>query len=224
MKKILSIALLAGVLISSCKDDDDPVPPATTANFQPTTAGSTWTYEFKNTTTPSQNHNFTLTATSKDTTVGTKTYKVFTRTDGENEYYYASGADYYQFGGIAGITDRTELLYFKSNVEAPNGWDETKSVVIPGLGTASVKMSYTIVEKLASFSVEGKSYANVVHVKVDLSNISVSGFPVPVASQDLHFYYADGVGRIKSQIKINIPAAGLNSDNETSLKAYTIVP
>lgn len=221
MKKELFGALLAMPLFFAACDKDNSDDNQNTVSYQPTTTGSTWQYESENKLTSTETE-YTLTATDKDTSVGGKSYNVFTNSGGANEYYYSSGNDYYQFGGIAGITGNTELLYLKATGSA---WDETKTVNIPGLGDASVKLNYTLVETIPSMTVAGTAYTNVLHVKVELSNISVSGLPITVASQDLHFYYAPNVGRIKSQIKLTLtpPLGGpITVDQETNLKSATI--
>jgi hypothetical protein len=78
---------------------------------------------------------------------------------------------------------------------------------------------------MASLVVEGVTFTDVFHVKVELSNITVGGVPLTVTSQDLHFYYAPNVGRIKSQLKLTITppiGAPIVVDNETNLKSYLI--
>ena len=225
MKKSIPALLALTLFFAACDKENDPAPPAT-VTFQPTTAGSTWAYETTNNrATPATKTNFTLTAKGTDTTIGTKTYKVFTNSAGANDYYYSDGNDYYQYGGIAGITGNTELLYLKTNIAAGAGWNETKTVAIPGVGNANVKLNYTYVDKVASMTVEGKNYTDVLHIIVSLSNISVGGMPLTVTSQDLHFYYAPGIGRIKSQIKLTIAiplSAPIIADNETNLKSAVI--
>lgn len=212
------------LLLAACKKDNSSGGGTTAVSYQPATAGSTWNYETTNNLNSTKS-TYTLTATSGDSSINGKTYKIFSNTAGTNDYYYSSGTDYYQFGGIAGITGNTELLYLKSSQAAGAGWSETKDVSIPGIGNANVKLSYTFVEKIASMAVEGVTFTDVLHVKVELSNITVSGIPLPVSSQDLHFYYAPNVGRIKSQIRLTItPPIGspIVVDNETNLKTYTI--
>ena len=224
MKKIFPVLFGFSLLLAACSKDNSPGGGTTTPNYQPVTAGSTWTYESTNKLTSAKS-SYTLTATSGDSAINGKTYKIFTNSGGSNDYYYNNGTEYYQFGGIAGITGNTELLYLKSNVAVASGWNETKTVTIPGLGTANVKLGYTLVEKMANLTVEGVTYNDVMHVKVDLSDISVSGIPVTISSQDLHFYYAPNVGRVKSVIKLTLtPPIGspIVTESETNLKSYTI--
>lgn len=223
MKKMLLAFMALSVAMVGChKDDEDPAPPDTNISYQPLTVGSTWSYKTKNNISSAESV-YTLTVTSKDSSINSKNYKVFTRSDGANEYYYNTGDEYYQFGSIVNITGPTELLYLASDVEAGGSWTEAKDVTIPGLGASNLKVTYTVLDKLDSYTVEGKAYSDVIHVKLALSDITLSGIPVPITSQDLNFYYAAGVGRIKQQIKIAI--TGLSPvDNETSLTASTIVP
>lgn len=226
MKKLAPALLLLSLVFAGCNKKNDPTPPVVTVSYQPTTAGSTWIYETTNNITTAK-ASFAVMAKGTDTTVGGKAYKIFTNTSGGNDYYYNNGTDYYQFGGIAGITENTELLYLKTNVAAGTEWNETKLVTIPGIGPANVKISYMLVEKIATMTVEGKSYADVLHVKITLSDITVGGFPVPVSNQEVHFYYAPLVGRIKSEIKLTVTpplGAQLVTDNETNLKSSVIVP
>lgn len=222
MKKILVACMAVSVVLVSCSKDEEPEPIPTDDSYQPVTVGSSWSYETEDKV-ASTKVSYILTASSQDSTINGKSYAVFTRSVGGNEYYYNTGDDYYQFGGLANITAPTELLYLKANVAAGSGWDETKAVNIPGLGNANLKVSYSVVEKLPTFIVEGKTYTDVIHVKLTMSDVTLSGIPVPVISQDLHFYYAAGIGKIKQQVKLNITGIA-PVDNETNLKTYTIVP
>jgi hypothetical protein len=226
MKKMLLAFMAMSVVFASCskddKDDEEETPPPANVSYQPLTVGSTWTYKTKNNITSTEG-SYVLAVTGADTSINGKAYKVFSRTGAGNEYYYNSNDEYYQFGGIANVTAPTELLYLKSNTAVGANWTETKNVTIPGVGDATVKVTYTNVEKLISYSVEGKDYADVIHVKLDLSDVTLSGTPVPIVSQDLHFYYAKGIGRIKQIVKLNITGLG-QRDEELVLTASTIAP
>jgi hypothetical protein len=224
MKGAFYLVIALTVFFAACTKDNNNGGSTNTTTYQPITAGSTWQYELDDKLTTMKSE-FTLTATSKDSSINGRNYTVFTNSSGGNDYYYNDGSNYYQFGGIAGITGNTELLYLKSSVAAGSQWEETKTADITGLGSASVKLTYTLVEKIPSLTVETKTYTEVLHVKVQLSNLNVGGFPLTIASQDLHFYYAPNIGRIKDQVKLTInPPIGsaINVDNETNLKSYTI--
>ena len=216
MKKIAPALLLLSLVFAGCSKDDNPAPPV--ANYQPATANSTWTYNVHNNVNAANSYNFTIKSTGADTTAGGKTYKIYTNTSASNEYYTHTGANYYQYGGFEGLTNAIELNYLKTDAAVNSTWEEIKSVTISGFPvTATFK--YTLTEKLDSYVVNTVTFKNVMHVKVELT---VPG--LTINSQDLHFYYADGVGRIKSQIKLVATFIGVNIDTETTLTNYTIVP
>lgn len=213
---LLSVFMLGTVVFTGCKKDNDPAP--TPPNYQPTTANSSWSFNVHNKVNAANSYNFTLRATAKDTTAAGKTFRVFSNTSGANEYYTQVGNSYFQFGGFAGLTSAVDLNYLRADVAPGGTWEETKTVNVNGI-PASVTFKYTLVEKLSSYVVNTTTFNNVMHVKVDLT---VPG--LNITSQDLHFYYADGVGRVKSMIKLVAPFIGVNIDTETTLTAYTIVP
>jgi len=217
MKKLFALSLIAAVFMSGC-DDDDPAPtPPHVNNYQPTTTNSTWTYKVENKNNPSANFNFTLKAIGKDTAINSKTYKVFTNTSGPNEYYLQSASDYYQFAGFAGLTSNVELNYFK-DAAVGTKWTENKTVTVSGLPLATV-FNYEITEKTATMTINGLNFTNVLKVHVTLA---VTG--VTFTNQDLNFYYVEGVGRVKTQIKLAAAFPAINSDTETTITAYTIAP
>jgi hypothetical protein len=216
MKKLLALSLIAAIFMSGC-DDDDPAPTPPASNFQPTTTNSTWTYKFENKNNAAANYNFTVKAINKDTSINSKTYKVFTSTAGGNEYYLKSGTDYYQFAGFAGLTNSIELNYLK-DAAVGTKWSETKAVTINGF-PVSPTFNYEIKEKLSNLTVNALNFTNVLRVQVTLT---VPG--LTITSQDLNFFYADGVGRVKTQTKLVVSFPVINADTETSITAYTIAP
>ena len=92
MKNTVLIALVALLLgfNSSCKKKDSTPPSTTPQNFQPVSAGSTWTYA---TVSNGVSGSYTITATGNDSTINGKVYKIFTNSAGPNEYYYKTGND-----------------------------------------------------------------------------------------------------------------------------------
>ncbi len=219
MKRILALSALLAVCMTSCDKDDDPQPTVETPDYQPTTANSTWTYHVNNISNSALSFDFTLKASSKDSSINGRTYKVFTNTSGDNEYYTSTGKDYFQYAGFAGITNAIELTYLK-DADLGATWTETKSVTVSGIPLTPT-FTYSIAEVLPTYTVSGMNFTNVKKVHVSLS---IPGLTIPSTDQDLNFYYADGVGRIKSQIKLYVPLAGLNANNETLLTTYTIAP
>jgi hypothetical protein len=61
-----------------------------------------------------------------------------------------------------------------------------------------------------------------------MGNITIPGLPVAITPvTDINTYYAAGVGRIYNRSKVNIvipTQPTINTDDETSLRTYTIVP
>ena len=192
----------------------------------PNTANSTWNYSTKSYAPIPATGSYTLKATNKDTTINSKTYRVYTNSGGPNDYYAQVGTDYYQLGNIGALAgQRVELLYLKDAAAGTN-WSETQMAMIPGIPTAvSVPVNYQIAAKGFDTTISGTTHKDVTRVKITLGAISVSGFPI-VPVTDLTFYYARGVGRIYSRTKIavSVPLVGinLNMDDELTLTSYTI--
>ena len=216
IKKLCLIALVTTFMFGDCNKKTNP-PVTSTPNFQPSKAGSVWNYRNTNLLT-SASFNYTLAATSKDTVVNGRTYKVFTNTSGSNEYYAASGTDYYQFGKFEAIAQNVDLLYLKSALAAGGTWEENKTITVSGVAV-SVKFTYTLAEKDISYTVGSNTFT-----KVSRVNIVLSATGLAITSQNINFYYADGIGRIFSKAKLVVPIAGINSDTETGLLSYTLAP
>jgi hypothetical protein len=105
-------------------------------------------------------------------------------------------------------------------------WSETQTLSMNGF-TATAPVTYQVTEKDISYIVNGKTYTGVTHVKTTLGALSVPGFPIPLTpTSDINFYYARGIGRIYSHVKIalSVPLVNLNVniDEELLLKNYTI--
>lgn len=208
--KTFAVIICATLLLAGCKKDSNDQTSSTT-DYSPMTAGSTWTYQ------SSAGGSYTLTATSRDTVALGRTYKVFTSTTGVNSYYAKSGNDYYRFGNIPGITaNGFEELYLKDNQDVNALWQTTQSVTVPGAPfPVDIALKYTIKEKGISRTVNNKTYNDVVHVRLDLSNIFLGS----LGGGD--FYYANKVGMIENSIIINYQGQQVVNSTET-LTAYTI--
>ncbi len=212
--KILRVALpgILGLFLAAGCGKDNPTPdvPAT-VDFSPLTANSTWTYQ----NTPGAS--FTLTATNKDTVANGKTYRVLLNSTGGNNYLGKSGSNYYRFGTIAQLNiSAAEELYLKDDQPVNATWLATQSFTVPGIPLPlTANLNYSIKEKGISRTVASKAFSNVTHVRLDLS---ITGFG-SIGGGD--FFYADGVGLIENEIKINVP--GQAAINQTQvLTAYTI--
>lgn len=207
------IALFAVSLLtfSACKKNDDDSEENKPADYNPVTTGSTWTY------TPNVGPSYTLTATDRDTTALARTYKVFTSSNGVNQYRSKSGSDYYRFGVVPGLgAQGFEELYLKDNQNVNALWQTTQNFTFPGVPFPLVAtLQYTIKEKGISRNVAGKDFPKVIHVRLDISVISVGS----VGGGD--FYYAEGVGLIESSLLITAQGQVLANSTEL-LTSYDI--
>ncbi len=226
MKSLITITAIALLASAGCKKKTDDTP----ATYMPNTANSTWNYSTKSNLPTPTTGSYTLKATNKDTTINSKTYRVFTNSGGANDYYAQVGTDYYQYGNIGALgTQRAEILFLK-DAAVNTTWSETQTVTITGLPTpVNVPVNYQVVKSGYDTTINGKAYTGVTHIKTVLGtiNLNVGGFPIPLTqSSDLNFYYSRGVGRIYSRTKVAIavPLVGvnINLDDELTLSSYTI--
>ena len=224
MKKLLYLLFALPLLAGKCNKDDNT--PATPLTFQPVTANSTWSYESKNLKTNTVTGSYTLKATTKDSLINGKTYKVFTNSGGPNNYYAQVGTDYYQLASLEGTTQQIELLYLK-DAALNTTWTEAKTINFAGVPVpVNATLNYTIQEKGISYTVGSSSFSDVTHVKITLSGINVSGLPITPTVNVIDYYFARKVGRIYSHTRFAATAlaASVDIDEETKITSYTIAP
>jgi hypothetical protein len=217
---LLLTALFMVLLSISCKkkNDSSPAPVPATTNYQPVTSGSTWTYSSAYSTGSS---NYTLTATSKDSVFNGRTYKVFSNSNGANEYYCISGSDYYRYAFVNALNQSVDLLYLKDNAAVGDKWSDTKNITIQGVAVTAV-IETKIAEKNISYSVNGKTYTNVIHIKVSPA-FSVGSLSIVTTTNDVNYYFAKGVGLIYSNVNISVTQPfPFTVTGETKLLSYTI--
>jgi hypothetical protein len=193
MKKLLSMAALAGLLLTACSKDDSPATPST---FLPTTTGTYWRYQ-------TQVGIDSIGVTGRDTTANGKTFKVFYSSQNRGSVYYGKvGSDYYRLGAFAALgTTPLELLYLKDNLAVGGNWESPYTINVPGVGNTNFKLKYSIGVKDSSMSVLGRNYTGVTRVKLDV--FVVQFIEVNIGSGN--FYYANNVGEIKSSLNISAP-------------------
>lgn len=190
MKKFLFPVICLAVL-TQCKKSSDS--PSDAGDFLPLTTGTNWTYLSNGTTSK-------LTVTSKDTVALGRTYKVFTNSNGPNQYHAKSGNDYYRFATFQGfLPNGVEEYYLKGNGGVNDTWQFSVNVMF-GTIPIPVTAKYTITEKGISKNVQGKNYADVVHVVLVLSSALGNN-----GGGD--FYYAKGIGMISSSLNIMVPGS-----------------
>lgn len=200
----LSFLMLA---FGACSKDNAT---AAAPDFQPMTAGSSWTYQ------PSAGTAYTLTVSTRDTTALGKTYKVFTSTNGTNQYRRKSGNEYYQLTVIPTLfPNGFDDLYLKDNQPAGSSWKISQTVTVPSIPLPLVAdINYTIKTKDSSMTLSGRSFTKVSRVRMD---VSVAGFG-NLGGGD--FYYADKIGLIRSVVAVGFSGQGVNYDE--TLVNYTI--
>lgn len=225
-KNLLFFTLLLITLsASNCKKNPDTTPPVTT-DYQPLTTGSEWNY----TVTGTNAGTFKVTATSKDSVISGRTYKVFTNSSAANEYYYKSSGDYFRYNSIKELNNQlVEVLYLKDNLAKNQQWTELKTVSInvgPPLGTVpvTVQFVFTVTEKGIDYIVNGVTFKDVIKITaVPAFSVLVGGVPNTIPStSDLQYFYSKNVGLIYSKTILTIPAASINASSETKLGAYII--
>lgn len=202
--------ILGLFLAVGCSKDNLPSV-VSTVDFSPLTANSTWTYQ----NTPGGT--FTLTATNRDTVANGKTYRVLLNSTGGNNYMGKSGSNYYRFGSIAQLNiSAAEELYLKDDQQVNATWLATQSFTVPGIPLPlTANLNYSIKQKGISRTVASKAFANVTHVRLDLSITGLGS----IGGGD--FYYAEGVGLVENMININVPGQAAINQSQV-LTAYTI--
>ncbi len=222
MKKNPFWAIMLCFSLAACSKSNNP-DPAIPENYMNMRAGSLWNYEVQNNTPPPTTSLYTLTSTSKDSTINSKSYHVFMNSaNGASEYYFATGTDYYTFQSLPGAVGDTkvEYLYLKSTAAVNTTWSQIYNIVYN-----SVPLKVTAVNKIEGKGIDrtvnGKIYSNVIHVSTKLS---VEGIPPASLVTSIHYYYAPNVGMIENTSKINLDYVGImnNSDFTTTLKTATL--
>ncbi len=209
-KTIVPICFICSAMLFFIQCKKDSATPAE-INFSPLTAGSNWTYKYTEGTTTST---FTLTATNRDTVANTKTYKVLSSSDGTPNYLAKVGNDYYRFAAFPSIgVNSFEELYLKDNKAVNDTWTGLASFRYSGTDITA-NLTYTLKGKGESRTVNGKTFNNVTHVRLD---ISIFG---NVGGGD--FYYQEGVGLIEDSILVTPPLGGQSYNSKQEIISYQI--
>lgn len=222
MQKTLFVCTILFILLtaSNCKKSSSGT--SQSGDYQPLTAGSQWDY----TVTGSNAGSYRVTILNRDTTINGKSYRIASNSASVNEYYAKFNGEYLRFNKFAELNNQiVELLYLKDNLAKGQTWTEVKTVnaTISGLGSVPVTATlvFTIAEKGIQHVVDGVTFKDVIKVTV-VPSFTAFGSPVPVNASDLQYFYARNVGLINSKINIVISVAGVNTNSETKIGAYTI--
>jgi hypothetical protein len=230
-KKIPNMKIKPGLFtafllfIISCKKNE-------TANMrQPdiyltTSTGSTWNYRETDSSgaAPVTSH-YTLTSTSKDSSIGGKSYHIFSSSTGGNQYLNVTGNDYYQFDSLPETLGAVvfEMLYLKDNAAVGISWSQNLNVTLPGIPIpVPVTLTYNIVETGISRTVNGTSYTDVIHVATSISSAFI---PAASLTTNINSYYAKKYGLIETSniIVINFMGVIQNINLETKLVSAALL-
>jgi hypothetical protein len=238
MKKLLfgcSLMVLAAV---SCKKTTTSIQDSGTP-YMTMDSGSVWNYEsFNNIDTTSTT--YTLTATGTDTTVNSRVYRIFNRLDSSglsSEYYNISVNDYYQYTSLSAQLPPLELKYLVNNAGVGTSWEQPLEVSQNQSGITldfNATLRYTVVETGGTITVASNTYNNVIKVKTEIINPTISSsLPIPISIepiiQDINAYYAPRQGLVKRDflLSIDINLLGtiqniINNNTSTSLISSNI--
>ncbi|MFZ1530445.1 MAG: hypothetical protein WAT19_16950 [Ferruginibacter sp.] len=219
MKKTIFGLFVLSAILFSCKKDTggDTNNPAT--SYMSLTAGQTRTYETTDNIAMSTSSN-TTTSTNRDTSVNSRTYHVFTNSDGSSDYFNVTGSDYYSFTQLPALSNlQLELLYLKSNAAVNASWNQTTNVTVPGVPfPLAVTISNTIMEKGISRTTGTMSHTDVIRVQ---TGISVAGLPASALTTNIQSYYAPRYGLVESTAVLGLNYSGITDsvNTRTLLKA-----
>lgn len=211
------------ITVCSCKKSSD-TNAAGDDKFMSLTPASSWQLRLVNNTTITTT-NYTVTSTSRDSTINGKAYHVFTNSNtGGNEYYNITASDYYTFRtlGLALGSQQVETIYLKDNAPMGTVWSQSINVTVPGVPIpVPVTLTYTLTEKGISRTVNGIAYTNVIHISMGISSSLV---PSASLTSDIQSYYAPKVGLIENTNKVHLNYMGLvqNTDTKTILLSADI--
>ena len=217
--KAVPLAFLALMLTGiSCKKSSSPA--AAPLVYMSLTAGNTWNYQSTNNLTAAVTAN-TVSSTSRDTAISSKTFHVFTNSSGAaNDYYNITGNDYYTFKNVVGVGNGSfTTIYLKDNAAAGTNWSQTENVaVFSGVPTTiPITVTYTIAEKGITRVVNSKTYTDVIHITTVINSASL---PAGSLITDIQSYYAPNYGLIENKNKITTTLiTGSNVDQVTILKS-----
>jgi hypothetical protein len=219
MKKTTVAAIFIILAAFSCSKND-PVGGGTT--YMNLTAGSSWNYEFINNNPPAPAAPYTVTSTSRDTVIGSRTYHVFSNSTGGAQYFNQSGNDYYSYQPLpAGMGNAIENLYLKTDAAVNQTWMQNFTVNVQGIDVP-VTVTNKIQEKGITRTVNNIAYTDVIHVSTSISSILIPGTAL---TTNIQSYYAPRVGLIENSTLIDLNYMGVtnNTNTQTNLKTAVML-
>ncbi len=213
-KSVAVFSLFA--LIFSCKKNDNTTNPPQNDTYLTTSSGSSWNYHVIDNSGAVPQSDYTLTASSADTTISGKSYHIFTNSAGGNQYMTISGHDYYQFDSLpTGVGNSViDRLYLKDNLAVGGNWSQNVNVVVPGsIIPIPFTVSNSIAESGISRTVNGVVYNDVIHVSTQLSSAFI---PPASLTTNIDTWYAKKYGMIENTSVIHLDFFGIVQDVNTA--------
>lgn len=225
MKTITLIFCFATILFTSCqKSDPGNTGPQQNETYSNNTSASTWNYHEVNSSSGTPvNSDYTLTSSSTDTAINSKSYHVYKYSYGGSQYLNITGHDYYQYDSIAGgLGQIFERLYLKDDLSQGSTWKQDITVTVPGfIVPIPLTVTNKIAEKGISRIVNSITYINVIHVS---TGISTAVIPAASLTSDINSYYAPRYGLIEntSLVQLNYQGITENVNIQTKLVSATL--
>lgn len=228
-KLVLTLLVSSFVLFSCSKSSDSPTAeapvtptaPTATGDYWPTAVNNRWTYSTNGVvqTTPSKivsvnvinslnyyTFNAPVGATTQTTGSGlTVTVTNRIRKNG-GDYYFRYDTQSFTSGTISGTQSDIEFIILKDYLNVGQTWNtnvaQTTTYTNSSIPAQTTNISYagTIIDKIASFSINGTPYPNVIKVKI-LQTATPTG-QAPQVSENF-YWFAKDVGLIKVENSIN---------------------
>ena len=224
MKQTLFGCFLFAIAVVSC-NDKPVVPPVVDPGISYLTmdSGTIWNYQVDNITdTLTTSTNYSLEASNEDTTVNSRVYKIFHRTDTSglhSDYFNVTVNEYFQFTRLSSNLPTTEIKYLVNNAPLGTFWDDPFEITQNQAGitvTVNATIRNSVEEKGSSFTVDSVTYNNVIKIKTEIINPTItSSLPIPLSiepiTQNIYAYYAPKYGLIKKEFQLNVDVNALGT-------------
>ena len=236
MKKLLFSSACLLLLITSCKKTTpDPAPaPVAATPFMTYASGTTWDYQTTDSVSTTVT-SYTLTATSTDTAIGTKTYRIFNSVDanGTTEAYYnQTGNDYYEYTQLSAQLPPIDMKYLSTSAAVGTTWSQPISVTDSASGlTITANIKSTILDTGFVETVNNITYNRVIRVKTEITNLATNNpfVTATVESQNISACYAPKYGLIKRAFALHVTAnsplgpADVINNNTTNILMHSSI-
>lgn len=216
---------MAVLVFTGCtKKDNTTTPPPVQDSYLNTNSGSTWTYHENNSSGPTPvSSDYTVTSTSKDSTINSRRYHVYSYSYGGSKYLNISNHDYYQFDSLPGALGAGifERLYLKDDMAVSGSWTQNLTVTIPGFPIpVPVTITNNIAEKGISRIVNGINYTDVIRVTTGVSSTLI---PAAFLTSNINSYYAKKYGLIENTSLVHLNFLGITQSVNIETKLVSSV-